>query len=145
MTIHYLIKNQKMQNKKAFIRIVEAVIAIMIIITAVLLIANKQPKKTDISESIYEKQRQMLEIISNNEDMRNEIINSNTILTNEFILKNIPESWDFITNICDTDQLCNQNTPNDRDVYVSETIMSATLTNYPNKKSKKLMFFIWRK
>ncbi len=134
-----------MKNKKAWIRIVEAFIGIMIIMVGVLAILSKQPLKSDISEEVYEKQRQILEIIANNNDMREEIIDGGTNLADAYILKNIPETWGFKTNICEVDQVCNFDTPNDRDLYISETIISANLANYPNEKSKKLVFFVWRK
>jgi len=132
-------------NKKAFIRIVEAMIAILIVLTAVLIIASNQFQKTDISEDVYETQRHILDVIANNEGMRNQIINGQTTLADEFILKNIPNSWDFTTNICRVDEICNQGTKNDRDIFVSEVIISANLTNFPDLKSRKLRFFVWRK
>jgi len=133
-----------MKNKKAWIRIVEAVIGIMIIFGGILFILAKQPVKIDISEEVYEKQRQILEAIANNESMRNEIINGETESTSNFISKNIPSSWNFTISICKTDEICTStDTPNDRDIYVSETVVSASLTDYPEKKSNKLVFFIW--
>jgi len=143
-SIHFPKRNRKM-NKKGFLRIIEAVIGILIIMTAVLIIASNRVDNVDISDEVYEKQRYILDSISNNEDMRLEIIKDKTILTNSFISKNIPGSWNFTTNICEVDEVCNQGTPNDRDVYVSETIISATLKDYPNDESRKLRFFVWRK
>ena len=134
-----------MKNKKAWIRIVEAIIAIMVIMAGILYINSKQPSK-DISDDVYEKQRQILEIIANNESMRTEIILNEAGLANGFILKNIPSSWGFATNICNVDQVCTpEETPNDRDIYTSEIIISSNLTDYPDKKTKKLMFFVWSK
>ncbi len=137
-----------MKNKKAWIRIVEALIGIMIIMSAVLFLVSKQTAKSDISEEVYEKQRQILEAISNNEEMRKQIIEEpeedKTKLADAYILKNLPNTWASKTIICDIDKICApEEIPTDRDIYVSETIISATLTNY--QKSSKLMFFIWRK
>jgi len=132
-------------NKKAYIRIIEAVLGIMLIMGAILVIFSNQVQKADISDEVYEKQRSILNVVSNNESMRTEIINGDTSMTNEFISKNLPNTWNFTTNICEVDQVCNQGTPNDRDIYVSESIISSNLTNYPNGMSKKLRFFIWRK
>jgi len=132
-------------NNKAFIRIVEAVIAILIISAVVLIIASNNVQRVDISEEVYDKQRYILDVISNNESMRSEIINDKTDSIDLFISKNIPSSWAFTTNLCGVEEVCNQNTPNDRDLYVSETIISANLTDYPDTELKKLRFFIWRK
>jgi len=139
-------------NKKAFIRIIEAVIAIMIIMGAVLFFAAKQNKKIDISEDVYEKQRQILEIVANNPDMRKEIIDViingevELFLTNDYISKNLPRTWNYAISVCKVDEVCGKGgTPIDRDIYVSETIISANIDNYPNQESRKLVFFIWRK
>jgi len=131
-----------MKNKKGFIRIIEAIFAILIIMGAVLIIISKNVQTSDISEQAYEKQRYILEIIANNEQMREQIINNDTTLANEFIRKNLPESWNFETCIEDIDRLCNPVDVGDRDIYVSESIISSSLTTYT--KSKKLRFFIWR-
>ncbi|MEK6872432.1 MAG: hypothetical protein AABW90_00285 [Nanoarchaeota archaeon] len=131
-----------MKNKKAWVRIIEAIIGIMVIMAGILYINSKQPSK-DISDDVYEKQRQILEIIANNEDMRTKIIGGETDSVKEYILKTIPSGWDFTINICEVDQICNQNTPNDRDIYTNEIIISSNLTDYPDKKTKKLMFFVW--
>ena len=132
-------------NKKAWIRVVEAVIGIMIIIGGILYLAPKQSDKADISNEVYKKQREILEVIANEEKMRTEIIWNKTDLADEFISKNIPSNWGFATNICNIDIVCNENTPNDRDIYVSETIISSNLTDYPGERTRKLMFFVWRK
>ncbi len=134
----------KNKNKKAWIRITEAVISILIVFGAVLVIMSNQVEKIDISDVVYEKQIQILEIISKNESLRNEVIGGETEEVNKFILKNIPNTWNFTTNICEVDEICNDNTPNDREVYVSETIMSANLTDYPEARTRKLRFFVWR-
>lgn len=132
-----------MKNKKGFIRLIEALFAILIIVGAVLILISNNLKNSDISEEIFEKQRYILNIISNNEAMRNEIINGQTKLAEDFIKKSIPINWEFSTCIAEIDAVCNNSPVSDRDVYVSETIISSSLTYYTN--SKKLRFFVWRK
>jgi hypothetical protein len=82
-------------------------------------------------------------VISNNEQMRNEIVNGQTTLTNQFIEKSIPKIWGFSTCVTDIDKVCNNAQKNDKNVYVSETIISSSLTSYTI--SKKLRFFVWEK
>lgn len=132
-------------NNKGWIRIVEAVIAILMILGFVLVAMSKDFEKTDISEAVYEKQRFILEVIANNESLREDIIGSgNFANTNNYISKNIPSTWDFVINICGVNMVCNGGTPQDKEVYASETIISSTLGSFPGK-SQKLMFFIWKK
>ena len=136
-----MIKN----NKKGFMRIIEAVIAILLILTAVLIFISQQTERFENPEEIYATQRSLLEIIANNETLRNEVIRSEHIIIDEFIARSLPTSLGFTTSVCSVDEICNEGTPNDKIVYVSETIISANLTNYPDLRSQKLQFYTWRK
>ena len=83
-------------NKKGFIRILEAIFAIMLIMGAVLIIISNNLQTADISEEAYEKQRYILEIISNNEGMRNEIIDYDKDSTPP---KPLPKTNEFIISL----------------------------------------------
>jgi hypothetical protein len=132
-------------NKKGFIRILEAIFAIMLIMGAVLIIISNNLQTADISEEAYEKQRYILEIISNNEGMRNEIIKEGNLgKTNEFIKKTMPSSWKYSVCVTSVDQICSPgDVPNDKELYVSETIISSSL-EIDYTASKKLRLFVWR-
>ncbi len=132
-------------NKKGFIRILEAIFAIMLIMGAVLIIISNNLQTSDISEEAYEKQRYILEIISNNEGMRNEIIRGADLgKTNEFIKKTMPSSWKYSVCVTSVDQICSPgDVPNDKELYVSETIISSSL-EIDYTASKKLRLFVWR-
>ena len=75
-----------MKNKKAWVRIVEATIASLIIIGFILVMMSRQQTKTpDIGDEIYEKQRSILDILSKNESLRNDIESSLNGIFNEEI------------------------------------------------------------
>ena len=138
-------------NKKGFIRILEAVFAIMLIMGAVLIIVSNNLQTSDISEEVYEKQRYILDIISNNETMRNEIIIPDGDLTsleqltetNDFIKKTMPSSWKYSGCVISVERICSPDVPDDKELYVSETIISSSLTE-EYSVAKKLRLFIWR-
>lgn len=131
-----------MKNKKAWIRIAEASIAVLIIMTSVIIITSRQPT-TDISDEIYEKQSKILDIIVNNDTLRQEILNQDLTNTNQQISKLTPNNWDFEIKICDLDRVCPNPQPiYDRNVYTTERIVSSTLTTY---NPKKIRFFVWMK
>ena len=141
-----------MKNKKGFIRIIEAIFAILLIMGAVLIILTNNIQSSDISEEVYEKQRYILNIIGNNEDMRNEIItydpeedpNGQLIETRAFITNSIPNSWKFNVCVKSVDEICSPpDIPTDKEIYVSETIISSSLS-HDYKGAKKLRLFIWR-
>ena len=53
----------------------------------------------------------------------------------------IPVSWNYATEICELDSICNSaSTPNDKEVYTTEVVITSTLTQY---SPKKLRFFVW--
>ncbi len=142
-------------NKKGFIRVLEAIFAIMLIMGAVLIIISNNLQTSDISEEAYEKQRYILDIISNNETMRNEIIdydkNSDPpkLLpkTRGFIEKTMPSSWEYAVCVISVERICSPDVPDDKELYVSETIISSSLEtnkNYLEVGAKKLRLFVWR-
>ena len=132
----------KSWNNRGWIRIVEAFIAIIILIGAALLIISEQPKNTDISSQVYAKESSIIDYVSNNESLRNQILNGDTSGTNAAIGKIITGNFAYTTNICDITSICNQNVPYDRDVYSKEVIISSNLSQY---SPKKLVFSVWAK
>jgi hypothetical protein len=131
------------KDRKAWLRIVEAFLAILIIFGAVLVILAKQDPKADIGEGVYERQRQILEIISKNDSLRSSIIAEDNSKVNAAISTMIPPSWNFAINICNLDNICpNPGSYENKDVYATEVVITSTLTQY---SPKKLRFFVWSK
>lgn len=129
-------------DRHGWLRIVEAFLSILIIMTAILIIVSRQGTPTNISEDMYQKQSQILEIISKNESLRSEILNGDNSDVNQTISKFISSSFGFATRICNLQDICNTNTPNDIEIYTKEIIITSTLTEYD---PKKLRFFMWAK
>ncbi|MFH1358615.1 MAG: hypothetical protein ABIH37_01880 [archaeon] len=140
-----MMQKRKKMNKKAWVRIVEVCFAILILMAAVLIIMRGNVQRTDVSDLVYERQRALMDVIVNNESLRSQVLIGNTIGIDNFISTNIPKTWDFTTNICGVSEICNQNTPSDKNTYVSETFVTANLTYFPDEKTRKLMFFVWEK
>jgi hypothetical protein len=132
----------KKMNKKAWLRIVEAVAAVLIIFGVVMIIVSKQVPKPDSSEEIYDKQKQILDIVSNNESLRNFILIENKDPVKNSISKLIPNNWNFTINICNLTMICNAETPGDREIFVAESLVTSNLTQY---QPKKIRFFVWIK
>jgi len=131
------------KDRKAWLRIVEAFLAIIIILSAVLVIMVKQKPKADISGAVYERQGQILDIISKNEELRNDVLIEKSDEINSAILNLIPGNWDYSINICNLTLIC----PNpiqvyETEVYSREKMITSNLTKY---SPKKLSFFVWMK
>ena len=129
-----------MQNKKAWLRIAEASIASLIIITAILFMMTIQSKESGQSEEIYEKQKQILNIILENNELRNEILQGELTNTKIKIKELIPQNLEFEINICVLDSVCPGPLINNKDIYTTERIITATPSNY---NPRKIRFFVW--
>lgn len=154
----------KKKNKKAWLKIVEAFLSILIVLGAVLVIVSKQETrlldkiaKTG-EEGIYEKQKEVLDAVSRNETLRGIIVSKNlgsksyafeSYKTwhplNDFIYLILPSSWNFATNICKAAEgVCPNPVSSDlmlgKEIYVEEKIITSTLETYSPKRVK---LFIW--
>jgi hypothetical protein len=132
-----------MKNKKGWLRIVEAVIAILIVFGAVLYVVSKQNYAPDRTQEIYEKADYVLQIVSKNDTLRQMVINKETTLLDQEISRMVPVSWGFSTCIVENILLiCSPITPHDREVYVKEVLIVSTMQKY---SPRKLRLFIWMK
>jgi len=146
-----------MMNKRGWIRIVEMFFAILLVSGAVLYVASKQVDRGDISSEVYQKQKELFSIIANNENYRAELIKidlSNGCVsfpsTHEatfvqFVRASLLVTWDFVVNVCDITQTSNTGTPNDKAVFVSEFVVSATVNEYPSATPRKVRLAVWSK
>ena len=136
-----MIKKTKKRDKKAWLRIVEAFIAIIIVLSTVLVIMSKNPPQSSASsEDVYNKQKQILDIIIKDDGMRESVLINDTQTINNFITNVISPARDFKIKICNLNDICTEDTPDNKDVYVSEAIVTSTLNEY---NPKKIRFFVW--
>ena len=137
-----MIKKRLKLDRKGWLRIIEAFLAIIIVLSAIVFIMAKSTPRTDISESVYEKQRQILEIISKNNDLRNDVLIEEKTNINNLIKSMVPGEWGYSTNICNINLICpNPTSVYETEVYSTEIIITSNLTNY---SPKKLRFFVWQ-
>ncbi len=133
-------------NKRAWLRIVEATIAILIIIGAVvfLSLSNKPSIRTDFSDLPHS----ILNEMAKNKSLKEKIIgdtpgvqgNVSAFVASRLNTKQI----NFSVQICSPNSECSLSSlPNnlEGDLYSSERIVASNLTLY---NPKKLRLFIWR-
>jgi hypothetical protein len=129
-------------DRKAWIRILEAFLGILLISGVLFFVLARQTPQTDLSQSVYETQRQILNIISNNQSLRNAVLDENYVVINNSIQRMIPGTWGFYTQICDLNNICSDLPYQNKNVYSTEVVISSSLTSY---NPKKLVFFVWMK
>jgi len=130
----------KMQgNKKAWLRIVEAFIAIILIASVLIVIYSRTIEKPSKSESIYNLQKTILDEIAVDIELRQNVLDNKTENIENFVSERIPAGFKFSVRICDLNDICGLQEYKE-EVYSSERIISSTLQEY---NPKKLKIFMW--
>ena len=140
-----------MVNKKAWIRIIEAFVGILLIASVLIIVLNNDSSKTkDISSEIYENQVGILTEIELDSSLRNEIL----------LFENLPIEWsgfsellrnkinekklDYLIcvgKICAIGESCELDSYESKDVYVKSVIISA---NSEGHNPRQLKLFCWK-
>lgn len=128
-----------MRGKKAWLRIVEAVIAVLILASVMIVMISREPRRSS-AETIQETQRQILTQVSLNETFRGEILQNKKENADIFINRVLPPYWSFVTRICEVDEVCGMPFYLDKEIYADEILVAANLTRY---SPKKLKLFVW--
>jgi len=147
-----------MNNKRGWIRIVEAFVAILLIMGVVLLVINKgYVGRDDLSLEIYEEQTALLREIQLNDITRIDLLTADnedpgTILPITWDDSNFPPSVKNRINqrfqgtliceakICELDRVCVLDTAPETDVYAQSIAISATSGTY---SPRQLKMFCW--
>ena len=137
-----------MRGKRGWIRIVEAVIALLLIVGVVLTLINSgYLGKEDISERVYEVQLQVLREIEKDPGLRQVILEADDSSVPSSVQERIdtrmPEYLGCDSKICELNEICSSNNlPPEEDVYAQSVAITATATDY---NPKQLKVFCWVK
>jgi hypothetical protein len=139
-----------MVNKRGWLRIVEASVAILIILSVILVVAQKKStlSENDLSETITP----MLEEIAKNATLREQIIANNNVASEntlrEFVSRRISNNGlGYNVRVCGYRDMCALGKyPEDAkgDIYSGSRIISSAL-NAPQLQPKKVEIFLWFK
>ena len=131
-----------MKNRKAWLRIVEAFIAVILIASVLTLLYVRTIGKTRSGEEVYNFERTILNEIAADANLREAVLKNSSINIINFVASRVPQNFNFTIRICEVNDICNLNLDSYKEeVYASERIISSTLTEYNPKKVK---IFIWR-
>lgn len=144
---------RKMKNKKGWVKILEAFLAILLIVAVLSIIIVKDlTKKNEFSEGIHALEISILEKIQLNETARTEIVNSIPSLelgdddfpesVKKIIEEKIPEGLNCSIKICFPGEECVlSEIPSRKEIYVKSSIISSYLEKY---SPKLVTIFCWR-
>jgi len=148
---------ERKKEKRAWIRVFEASIAIIIVCTVLLTVYLKNSYKTDNQEYAYSIEKKVLEKVASNSFLRANILSKTDDDTSQYyndtrdsikssIYLDIPPLFDFDLRICNLSTACqflNASVLSKRtNIYVYDRII---VGNYTSFSPKKVRLFLWEK
>lgn len=132
------------KNKKAWIKILEAIFAVTIMFVIVFVFYTQTIDKPKRVERIYELEKAILEEIASNPDLRTKVLENKKEEINDFVGQRVSQifpGFNYTIEICDPGNIC---VPSDyipkQEVYTNERLISATPSIYHPKQIK---IFVW--
>ncbi|MEM2956556.1 MAG: hypothetical protein QW041_03235 [Candidatus Pacearchaeota archaeon] len=137
-----MVKYKMINDKKGIIRIVEAAIAVLILLGFMIFIISKQIQVPTTEENIYKIGHQVLREISDNYTLRDDVLKDDLNRINKTIEERIsPFPLKFSITSCAPEESCLcSGCPSDKEIYADDIIISTNLSDY---KPKKLALFMW--
>lgn len=134
------------RGNRGILRIIEATVAILIIVSVLLIVGINQGSKIGVDYS--EELRAMLADVAQNSGLREEILANRTTEVKEFLRTKINEdTFGFEIKICEADEVCTlDNFPEGagEDLFAESRIISTTLES-TEFNPKKITIFLWKK
>lgn len=136
-------------NKKGFMRIVEATVAVLIILAAMLLLSSHRTgsESLDLGKNLP----QYLDEIANDGSLREEILHSPNESETEKSLENFVRTrmnpaTNYYIEICELSEPCylDPYPDTEQEVFAAERVISTTLDE-PGFSPKKIKIFVWLK
>ena len=134
---------KKRMNKKGIVRIIEAAIAVLLVLGFLIFIQGKTIPKLQYSTTLYKIQHQVLIEVESNQDLRTAILTDDISSVNDYIKYRLnPYPMNFSARICSIEDTCRcLSCPRNTDLYADSIIVSTNLTNYDIKKLSLVMWF----
>jgi hypothetical protein len=145
------------ENKRGWIRILEATIAVMIVAGVLVVSYGKQVRVgEDPADYFYSLQNQILMDISSRSDLRLLVLSDNETEIDLFVGDRIPSAFGYYLRVCglgDVYDFCKIDEAavvaeiKDKSVFVEEVVISADLGNGSNAEydPKKVRLFVWNR
>ncbi len=134
-----------MRGKGGFLRVVEAVIAILLIGGVMAFIYVTQIQGQDAEEEANRNLRILLNEIESNQELRNYVLEENKRLIDEKIRGILPAHYGFKSRICELEEICGVVIDEtDGAVYSNKVSVSVTLDS-SDFDPKKIRIFIWER
>ncbi len=143
------------KNRRGWIQIVEAFVAVLLVVGVVLIVLNKgYLERTDISERVYEAELSILREVQTNDSLRTKILSAAEPMpvpwedarfpaeVKDKIIARTPNYLDCIGRICNMTQICVISEEKGKDIYSQSVTITSTLQTL---SYRKLNLFCWTK
>ena len=134
-----------MVNKKGILRIVEAGIAVLIVLSVLLVVTTSQ-RGERATEDLSGVLPGLLDEVAKNSTLRNIIVSQPPGDATAAVISNIEDkispAFEYSVRICSPEKVCGLSEYPGTDVFAAERIISSSLQTFD---PKKLKIFLWRK
>ncbi|MDE1848649.1 MAG: hypothetical protein KGH55_01295 [Nanoarchaeota archaeon] len=143
------------KNRKAWIRIIEAFFAILLVAAVLFIVLEQQAPQQTSSSAVYNYEAYMLRSVELNDTLRGEIISISDsslpvnstysafpLYTNKTLSALTPGTMTCISQICKYNSNCNLNLNDKKDIYSQGILITATIQQY---NPRQLKIFCWMK
>lgn len=136
------------KNRKGWIRLVEAFVAILLILGVAMIALDKEyVAKTDITPKVYLTETAILREIQMNESFRNYVVGTAESVEfgnfpsdlSGFITKRIPDYLNCTSKICGIQESCAMNL-GEKNIYVQSVMIAANAEKY---NPRQIKIFCW--
>ena len=137
-------------NKKAWIRIAEAFVSVLIVVGAAMVVIKGGIQTNDISEKIYDIEVGISREIRLNDNLRSEILlTSGTVEWNDLpsqtknkIIDKTPKWLECVAKICSPESQCLLSDESEKSIYAQSAIITSTVNAF---NPRQLKLFCWEK
>lgn len=140
---------KKEMNKSGWIRITEAVVAILIMASVLIVLYTNGAPQVSYTDYVYDLQIRLLMDVADSPSLRNATLHSNDSINGNhpdlirYFKDTIPQNFNFTIIVCNLSATsCNADINTEREVYVEDRIISSNLEVY---SPKLLRLYIWEK
>jgi len=135
-------------GKRGWIRITEAVIAILIMASVLIVLYTNDTPNVSYSDYVFNLQTRILMDVADRPDLRNATLYSNETYTHpklkEYFDNSIPTNFNYTVVVCNLSaSICNADLSSvEKEIFVEDRIISSNLEKYD---PKMLRLYIWEK
>ncbi len=136
--------NSKTKGKQAWLRIVEAFIAVLLVMTVMLVVMSRNQPSISSADEIGKLQTYTLDYVANDELLRGQVLSGNLSGADEKVKSVIPQNYNYSLRICNYSEVCALGFNVPGEIYSKETVLFANLTYYNPGNVTKLKMFWWK-